>query len=645
MTSPKEQFDHGGGHPAAYQLLARWCEELTLQTGRSPLDLAQLALETIRLAFPLAQVAWVRGALGTWQTLASTGAAATLPAELCAQSLDRETVIAHERWLVAPLYEHARGGELLVVSSADGHRLPDLSHLATVAQNFGLWQEQVAERFAQQRRLERLEAILAIAAQWNQTFDLKPLLERMAEASTRLLHAERASVFLWDRVAQTLIGRPALGVPGGELRVPDDRGVVGQVLNTRQPVKVDADDPSSGINRSVDQQLKFHTRNLLAVPLIGRQGDRLGVFEVLNKRQGNFTDDDQAALVELAGHAAIALENSRQFNHLLQIRNQLVDQAASAVQLIGECPAMQRVRETLQKIARTDLAVLITGENGTGKEVVAQLLHYLGERRREPLVAVNCAALAESLLESELFGHEKGAFTDARETRPGKFELAARGTLFLDEIGEMSLSGQAKLLRVLEEKMVVRVGGTTPVRSDARIVAATNQRLLELVRNKRFREDLYFRLNVATLELPPLRQRGGDVLLLADHFLGQFSRQAGRPIPAWTEEARACLLEHTWPGNVRELRNLIERLFYLHGEERIEASHVAAQLTPLPATQAAISLSLPLAMATDEFQRDYIKRQIAAADGNMTVAAQRLGLHRSNFYRKLKQLGLDEQGQ
>ena len=231
-------------------------------------------------------------------------------------------------------------------------------------------------------------------------------------------------------------------------------------------------------------------------------------------------------------------------------------------------------------MADTDLAVLILGENGTGKEVIAQSIHYLSRRRDQPFIAVNCAAIPETLAESELFGHEKGAFTDAHEARAGKFELAAGGTLFLDEIGELSLSGQAKLLRVIEEKTLVRVGGSTPIHTDARLLAATNQNLAEMVRAKRFREDLYFRLNVVAIDLPPLRERGGDVLLLAEHFLGDFCKRARRKTPQLTAAARKRLLEHPWPGNIRELRNLMERLAYLSSEDRIDAEDLAFILSP-----------------------------------------------------------------
>ena len=202
------------------------------------------------------------------------------------------------------------------------------------------------------------------------------------------------------------------------------------------------------------------------------------------------------------------------------------------MQLIGESPAIEALRSTIRRVADTELAILILGENGTGKEVVSQSIHYLSRRRDEPFIAVNCAAITETLLESELFGHEKGAFTDAHESRQGKFELASGGTLFLDEIGDLSLGGQAKLLRVLEEKVVVRVGGSKPIHTDARVIAATNQNLAEMVRQKRFRQDLYFRLNVVTLDLPPLRERGDDVMLagraFSDRLLPQGASQAAQ---------------------------------------------------------------------------------------------------------------------
>ncbi|MDZ7619183.1 MAG: sigma-54 dependent transcriptional regulator, partial [Patescibacteria group bacterium] len=275
-----------------------------------------------------------------------------------------------------------------------------------------------------------------------------------------------------------------------------------------------------------------------------------------------------------------------------------------------------------------------------GKEVVARSIHYGSRRRRQPFIAVNCAAIPDQLAESELFGHEKGAFTDAHEARPGKFELAGGGTLLLDEIGDLSLAGQAKLLRVLEERTLVRVGGSRPIHTDVRVLAATNQVPAEMVRERRFREDLYFRLNVVTIELPPLRERRGDVMLLADHFLADFCRRARRTVPEFTAEARARLESHSWPGNIRELRNLMERIAYLSIGDRVDVEELAFTLSPRRPEGAILDTTLPLTEATIAFQADYIRRAVDLAGGNMSRAAEQLGLHRSNLYRKMHQLGM-----
>ena len=490
------------------------------------------------------------------------------------------------------------------------------------------------------RRIRRLEAILDIANEWNQAREVIPLFVQMAETATQLLQADRASIFLWDRASRTLVGRPALGVKQGELRIPDDRGVVGQVIQTKLPLRVDATTEPERIDRQVDSQLGYTTMSLLCVPMPGRSGELFGAFELINSANGAFTAEDETALIELAGHAAIALENAQDRENLVSTSRQITDQAAEGVQLIGQSPAIEALRSIIRRVADTDLAVLILGENGTGKEVVAQSIHYLGSRRDQPLVAVNCAAIPESLAESELFGHEEGAFTDAKQARQGKFELAADGTLFLDEVGDLSLNCQAKLLRVLEEKVLIRVGGSDPVHTDARVVAATNQDLAEMVREKRFREDLYFRLNVVTLELPPLRERAGDLVLLARHFLEDFSSKARRKPPELSAAACKRLESHNWPGNVRELRNLMERLAYLSPGDRVEAEDLAFILAPGGDGPLVTDLDQTLAGATVEFQTEYIKRAIEQAGGNMSQAADQLGLHRSNLYRKMRQLDM-----
>ncbi|MCH2400986.1 MAG: sigma-54-dependent Fis family transcriptional regulator [Pirellulales bacterium] len=577
-----------------------------------------------------------RAAKGTWSRLAEVGQRQDLSEELLAETLDRHELVREQGWVCLPLGSDRHTTEILAVCESEPTELPWVAVAESLAQALAA----VRERQADQHRIRRLEAILEIAADWQQTREMDALLTQIAEASTRLLVAERASIFLWDRPRKTLVGKPALGVEGGQLEVSDDAGIVGQVLATGEPQRVDCDGNQQQVDRQVDRQLGFQTRSLLCVPLRGKGGRLLGVFEMINKQQGRFDDSDEEALTELASHAAIALETTRQHEQLVKTQNQMTDQAASQAQLIGACPAIEALRSTVQKVADTELAVLVLGENGTGKEVVSQQIHYLSRRRNAPFVAVNCAALSETLLESELFGHEKGAFTDAHEMREGKFELASGGTLFLDEIGDMTLNGQAKLLRVLEEKVVVRVGGSRPIHTDTRVIAATNQKLADMVREKRFREDLYFRLNVVTIEMPALRDRDADIVELAEYFLAEFCGQAGRAVPQISEAARRRLSEHAWPGNVRELRNLMERLAYLTAGERIAAEDLSFILSPAQ-EPGFLSLSGSLNDVTRQFQSEYIRQRIDAVRGNMTEAARQLGLHRSNLYRKMRQLGME----
>jgi transcriptional regulator with GAF, ATPase, and Fis domain len=595
-------------------------------------------LEPLRADYAAA----VQPQAGQWTVLGASGKARSLPVELLAETLDREAPHSAGDWIALPLDKRDNRQSVLAVHLRDTtDPSPAQAALQALAPVYGGALCFVGNRQHAVRRLRRLEAILEIAKQWYQTREVQTLLVQMAEAATRLLEADRASIFLWDKPNRTLVGRPALGAPDGELRIPDDRGVVGQVIREEKPRRVDAAEEPRAIDRHVDAQLHYQTRTLLCVPLRSRTGEMLGAFELINKLSGSFTPEDEEALSELAAHAAGALENAQDRQQLLSANRQLTEQAAQGVQLIGESPPLEALRSIIRRVAETDLAVLILGENGTGKEVVAQLIHYLSRRREQPFIAVNCAAIPETLAESELFGHEKGAFTDARETRPGKFELAAAGTLFLDEIGDLSLGGQAKLLRVLEEKVIVRVGGSIPIHTEARVVAASNQNLAEMVRNKKFREDLYFRLNVVTLDLPPLRARGDDILLLAEHFLTDFCRRARRPVPKFTPDAKKRLFEHPWPGNVRELRNLMERLAYLTTAERIDTEDLAFILSPRGEKPQIADLTRPLAEATAEFQIRYIRQMIESSRHNMSHAAERLGLHRSNLYRKMRQLGME----
>jgi two-component system nitrogen regulation response regulator NtrX len=311
--------------------------------------------------------------------------------------------------------------------------------------------------------------------------------------------------------------------------------------------------------------------------------------------------------------------------------------------MVGESYAMRQLREQVAMAAPTNGRVLIYGENGTGKELVARTVHGLSRRRVGAFVEVNCAAIPEELIESELFGHVRGAFTGAVADRRGKFELADGGTIFLDEIGDMSLKTQAKVLRVLQEQTVDAVGGKSSIKVDVRVLAATNKDLQAEIRAGRFREDLYFRLNVIPIFVPPLRDRHEDIPLLADHFMAEFAREYGRRVKGFESGARAVLERYPWPGNVRELRNVIERLVIMVPGDTISAgdlSFLDPSALSRPAGDEAQSDRLTLHEARDQFERDLILRTLAEQQGNMSRTAEVLGVERSNLYRKMKAFGI-----
>lgn len=484
----------------------------------------------------------------------------------------------------------------------------------------------------------RLSALLEISQQLALERETLPLLEHIASQSARLLGAERASIFLWDRPRKELVARPALGLPNNELRIPESAGVVGHTLATGHPQIVQnvQDDPH--FSAKIDKTTGFQTRNLLCVPMRNKDKELIGVLEVLNKSSA-YTPEDVATLEALAAQIVVALDKVREMETLVRSNQELDSQARLAARIVGNSTPIVALRATIDRVARTELPVLILGESGTGKDVVARAMHYSSSRERHPYIPINCAAIAETLLESELFGHEKGAFTGANETRAGKFEAASGGTLFLDEIGDLSANGQAKLLRVLEEKVVYRVGGTAAIPVDTRVLAATNRNLAESVRAGKFREDLFYRLTVVTLDLPALRDRRDDVMVLAEHFMTQFCKEAGRKPLKFTAEARKRLEQHEWPGNVRELRNLLERVAYLCPNDKVEASDL--MIIQRPAADSVHRYAeMTLTDATDAFQRDHIQYAIDRAKGNVSEAAKLLGLHRPNLYRKMKLLGM-----
>ncbi|MDQ3366018.1 MAG: sigma-54 dependent transcriptional regulator [Myxococcota bacterium] len=312
-------------------------------------------------------------------------------------------------------------------------------------------------------------------------------------------------------------------------------------------------------------------------------------------------------------------------------------------ELIGASPAMQRVYQLIDQVATTDATVLITGESGTGKEVVAREIHRRSRRASSGFVALNCAAVPEPLLESELFGHAKGAFTDAKQNRPGLFQQASGGTMFLDEIGELALVLQPKLLRALQERKVRPVGGESEITIDVRLIAATNRDLDEMVEDRRFREDLYYRINVIHIPLPPLRARGGDVLLLAHHMLRHYAAVFDKKVLALSAAAAERMMSYEWPGNVRELGNCLERATALANFEEIQVDDLPEKIRSSRHRMSLSGTELPELLTLEEIERRHVLRVLEACNGNRTDAAKMLGLDRKTLYRKLLRWGFNEE--
>lgn len=370
------------------------------------------------------------------------------------------------------------------------------------------------------------------------------------------------------------------------------------------------------------------TGTVLVAPIPGHPRMR-GVIQCVALAGAQLSRRDLELCIAIAHQFGLALENIEHREKIEQANADLRAQVGQQHHLVGESDCMQQLRSRIHRVAPTDTTVLILGETGTGKELVARTIHELSRRGSGPFIAVNCAAINQSLQESELFGHEAGAFTGADRRRAGQFERAHRGTIFLDEVGEMSLDCQAKLLRVLEGQRFERVGGTETVEVDVRIVAATNRNLREMVSQRTFREDLYFRLNVIEVTTPPLRQRGDDVLRLAEHYLVQYTHEIGCGAKSFSADAIEALRRHRWPGNVRELRNVVERAVVFCETDQIRSEDFAFPVADSEAASEGQLVSLA------EMEQRHIERVMEAVRGNKTDACRVLGISRATLYKKL----------
>lgn len=469
------------------------------------------------------------------------------------------------------------------------------------------------------------------------------------EAALRLFEVEGCSLALLDDTAQELAFVVMVGpAKVEEFRIASGQGIAGWVTQTGQGVVCNDVTQDRRFFRGVDQQTGYSTRSILCAPL--KQHARIiGVIEAINTtRVEGFSAADLDLLTAFGELAGTAITRTQAFARVRNAGAALQEVVQNRYRLVsGTSPAMQEALHLARTVAATNTTVLLLGASGTGKEVVARAIHQWSPRVEQPFVAVNCVTLTPELLASELFGHERGAFTGATAQKKGKFELADGGTLFLDEIGELALDLQTKLLRVLQDKEFQRVGGVKDLRVDVRILAATNRDLHQAMQRGTFRDDLYYRLNVVAITLPRLRDRRLDIAALVHHFLDHYCREVNRPRLGISQEALELLYTYHWPGNVRELQNVVERAVVL-----AQGPHITAADLPMGMRQAGRSpteasslpqgmdASLSLAEAVTTFKRAKVLQALEIARGNQSQAAKILGLQPSNLSRLIHTLGL-----
>jgi Nif-specific regulatory protein len=492
---------------------------------------------------------------------------------------------------------------------------------------------------------KRFEQLIEINTLINSNYtDATSLLTRIIESATRLTGGEASSLLLVNPENNKLYFEIALGSKGPEMKhfsLNMGEGIAGWVAEHNTSLIVNDVDDDKRFFSDIGKSIGFKTNSILAVPM--RVKDTcVGVIELINKTDKKlFTEEDRQWLEIFATQAAIALQNARSYQRVQEQIYLLQDQIKVGKgyhTFIAESASIKSKMEIARKIARTNSSVLIQGESGVGKELFAEQIHLHSNRRDKPLIRVNCAALPEHLLESELFGHVKGAFTDAKSDRLGRFELADGGTLFLDEIGDIPVNLQAKLLRVIQHKVFEKVGSSEPTRVDVRILAATNKNLEEAIEAGEFRKDLYYRLNVLPFYVPSLRDRPEDIPALADFFLRKMNSETKKQIHGISSSAMEAMLSYQWPGNVRELENVIERSVVMCNDKYIQKDDLI--LTSVPMSDEDQYSEKPLKEATTLFKRHFIRSVLEQHKWKQTDAAQALGIQRTYLSRLLKELDI-----
>jgi len=470
--------------------------------------------------------------------------------------------------------------------------------------------------------------------------DVHSLFSQIMESATLLSDAEASSLLLMDKEKQELYFEVALGPKGKEVQkytVKLGEGIAGWVAQHNKSILVNDVANDKRHLKIIGEEINYKSKTMIAVPM--RIKDQcIGVLEVINKiGEGGFIQEDIEWLEIFANQAALAIVNAKNMeqanSEIRLLQNQLkTDQGYHTI--ITKSPAILEKLEIIDRVAKTDSSVLLLGESGVGKELFAEQIHLRSKRSNSPFIRVNCAALPEGLLESELFGHVKGAFTNAVSTRQGRFELADGGTIFLDEIGDLPLSLQAKILRVIQERKFEKVGSDATVTVNVRILAATNKDIEELVQRGGFRGDLYYRLNVLPIYIPPLRQRPEDILELARFFLDGFMRETKKQFDGFSQDALQAMLSYSWPGNVRELQNCIERACVIGKNKLIGPEDLF--LKPGETQEEAMERNLKNAI--NAFKSNFIRKVLEENNWNQTETSRALAIQRTYLSRLIKEL-------
>jgi Nif-specific regulatory protein len=493
---------------------------------------------------------------------------------------------------------------------------------------------------------QKIQKLIEINSSINGDYsDPNEQLQQILESAMHLTSGESASILLANEENGSLRFEVAIGPKGAEVMdftLKPGEGIAGWVSQNNRSLIVNDVDEDSRFYANISKQIGYRTRSILAVPM--RVWNRcIGVIEIINKSDSeHFSEEDRQWLEIFANQAALAIINSqarsRDRMRIRELEGRGDRHSDGIKPLIYRSSAMQKVIDMIGKIAGSEASVLIHGESGVGKELAAEQIHDRSPRSGGPLVRINCPSIPEQLLESELFGHVKGAFTDANADRPGKIEAARGGTLFLDEIGDISPGVQAKLLRVLESGKYEPLGSNQIKTADVRIVAATNKELEKAVQNGDFREDLYYRLNVIPLYIPPLRRRQEDIPILSEYFLGEISRETNKSIEGFSTEAFEQLRHYSWPGNIRELRNAVERAVVLCSESLIRPEHLHLAGDSFTGE---LFLGKSLKDSLNLFKKHLIRSTLLENNWNQTTAAEKLDIQRTYLSRLIKELGIE----